>query len=504
MSIGGLRWLGNTPMPIRSDELIPLMSGAYTARSDIANSQICENLFPEINPESSQSPVPMTHYQREGKRLLADCPIPDIARGVFTLSNGQLIAVVGANVYAIDQLWNFTTLGQIPNFPTPVSIADNGTTAVLVDGSINGYTITMPGGVFAQLVDGTGTFNGSFRTDFSDTFLAFATPGTNQWEVTLSNTVTFNALVQANKDSTPDPIQTLAFNLRQMWLIGSQHSEVWFLAGSVPFPYQSWPNLFIPYGTTAIHSLCQADIDLFWLSSNQQGQTIAVKTESYGVVAISTRALEYEWSTYANVADVVGCSFQQAGHTFIVFHFPSADVTWAYDLSTKQWHRRTWIDQDGVSHRERSSFCTSVGPVAAYPATIVAQDWETGALYALDPQYYTDNGTPIVRRRTFPHVVKDLKEITHTSFVADFDTSGVTGVGEGDPQFAVSMRYSNDGGKTFGNYRQKPLISSNPNRSMMRWRGLGMARDRVYELQWSFPSKSALNGAYIEPIEHGA
>jgi hypothetical protein len=520
---------------VRSEELVPLTGGAYQARSSIANYLICENLFPEINPQESQSPVPVTHYPRYGLKPLGAPSVTGAGRGIFVTSQGQLYAVVGQNVYYITPNWNFMLLGQVGTASTPVSLSDNGTTAVIVDGSPNGWQITLATNAYSQISDGTGTFVGSNRVDFADTFLAFAAPGTNRWYLSDSNAVTFNALVQANKDSTPDPIQTLAFNLRQAWLIGTRNSEIWYNAGSTPFPYQEWPNVFVPYGCIAPYSLAQADVDLYWLSSNEQGKIIALKTKGYGVEAISTRALEWEWSLYSNVTDAIGGSFQQAGHTFIVFHFPTANRSWAYDLSTHQWHRRTYIDNNGAINRERVSFYASVGVAGGYASAIIGQDWQTGQIYALDPATYTDNGQPIVFKRSFPHQLSDLHYITYAAFVADFET-GTTpvttaaggGGGGGSPWSSgfssgfgplassgggatitvnnpmLCMRYSNDGGNTWSNYRQKGLVSSGNYRSMMRWRGLGMARDRVFELMWAYPGPSALNGAYIEPIKHAA
>ena len=513
-------------MLLRSENLLPLTGGAYQARSYIADKEICENLFPEINPREQETPAPVTHYPREGKRPLSSPPFPGPGRGLFTLSNGNLFAVVGNSVYYIDTNWNWNLLGQISNLSTPVSMADNGVTAVLVDGTPNGYTIALGTNAFAQLVDATGTFVGSLRTDFADTYLAFAAPGTNRWYVTLSDEVVFNALVQANKDSNPDPIQTLIFNIRQAWLLGSKSSEIWFLAGSTPFPYQEWPNIFIPYGIVAPYSLAQADIDIFWLSENPQGQKIALKSNGYGAIAFSTRALEYEWTNYPTVADCIGGTFQQAGHTFIVFHFPTADKTWAFDLSTRCWHRRTWIDNNGIAHREKTAFYASVGAAGGYRAAIIGQDWQTGQIYALDPLYYTDNGQPIVCRRSFPHSIADMHFITHTAFIADFETGGIEGFGESEQGNSWSsgfdkgfgpftpawggdgpnlcMRYSNDGGNSWSNYRQKALVSSGHYRSMMRYRSLGMARDRIYELMWAFPGPSALQGAYLEELKHSA
>ncbi len=485
---------------LKSENLIPLMGGAYQARSTIADYEICENLFPEINPQTTDAPTPVTNFQREGKRPLSDPPVLGPGRGLFTLSNGALISVVGNAVYWVDNNWLHNYVGTIGNLSTPVSISDNGTTAVIVDGSPNGWTMPLSTKIVEPLVDGTGTFVGATRVDFCDTFLAFNAPGTNGWYTSLNNEVSFSALMQANKDSNPDPIVTLAFNIRQPWLIGTKSTEIWYNAGATPFAYNEWPNVFIPYGIAAPYSLTRADISLFWLSQNEQGQALAVQTKGYGVQAISTRALEYEWTNYPTVADCIAGSFQQGGHTFVVFHFPSADKSWAYDLSTQQWHRRTWVDHNGVAHREKVAFYASVGVSGGYPKTVVGQDWSTGSLYALDPQFYTDAGSPIVCRRTFPHILKDMNEITHVSFVADFET----GAGTDDNSTPVlCMRYSNDGGNKWSPYREKPLPPG-AYRRIMRWRGLGMARDRVYELMWSFPGPSALQGAYVDPIEHGS
>lgn len=516
---------------MRSENLIPLTSGAYKSRNKVGADSICENCFPEANPEEVDTPTPTTHYPVEGKAPLSAPPTPGAGRGVFQLSTGQLIAAVGNTVYSIDRNWVWTSLGTISNLNTPVRLADNGQQALLVDGTNTGYQITMAPLSMAPVVDPTGAFAGSVNVDFSDTFIAFSSPGTNQWGVTNPNSITFNAFQVAGKDSKPDPIVTLAFNLRVAWLLGAQTSEVWFNAGSTPFPYQEWPNIFVPYGCAAAYSLVQADIDLFWLSRNDQGQTIAVKTKGYSVEAFSTRALEYEWSTYPTVSDVIGGTFQQAGHIFVIFHFPTADRTWAYDLSTKQWHRRLTIDSNGVRHRDRVSFYASVGAQGGFPTTIVGQDWATGQIYSLDPRVFTDNGQPIVCRRSFPHQVKDLSFITMSQFVVDFEAgsapnipdSGIPdgsdfsgdfnddfGPGPGGVAFVpknpgLFLRYSKDGGNTWSNYRYKGLIGSGDYRKMMRYRGLGMGRDWVFEVLWVYPGKTALQGAYIPGvIGHGA
>lgn len=479
---------------------ISLLSGAYQSRNTIAAVETCINLIPEINPEEVKSPEPVTHFPRPGLTSFGPAPAGGVGRGIFISSRLQLFSVVGQTVYFINKAGVYFVLGQLLTLAsTPVSISDNGITAVIVDGTTNGYEIDLATFAFGPIVDPSGLFVGATRNDYADTFMAFNAPGTNEWYITLSGQIAFNILNQANKTSSPDPIQTLGFNLRQMWLLGLLRSEVWYLSGAADFPYEEFPQTFIPYGCAAPYSLAQADDKLFWLSRNPQGQCIAVRTEGYAVVAISTRALEYEWSTYSTVADCVTYSYQQAGHTYVVFHFPTANVSYGYDLSTKQWHRRTYTDNDGNQKRELVAFS-----VFAYGFNI-GQDWNDGQLYILDQNNFTDNGQPIHFERSFPHTIDEMEQLTAGSFIADFETGETPNTGEGDPippQLGLSV--SRDGGVTYGNVRWKQMISAGHNRALLRWRSIGMARDFVFKLEWSFAGKSALQGAFVDIIEHGA
>jgi hypothetical protein len=512
---------------LQQDGFLPLTSGAYATRSLIADAHRCINLFPELNPQETDPPAAVTHYPRPGLTKLGagNGLQPAPGRGLYVASTGQLFGVVGANLYYIDRDWKYNLVGQVTNLPTPVSMADNGTTMVLVDGSVNGYQIALATNAFAgAIVDPTGTFIGSTRADYVDTFLTFDAPNSTEWYCSLSLQLAFNALQTGAAVSTPDPILTHAVNLRQVWLLKERNSEIWYLSGAIPFPFEEWPNVFVPYGIAAPYSLARADSNLFWLSRNKDGQCIAVMSQGYAVQAVSTRALENRWTGFAKVSDCVAYSYQQDGHTFVVFHFPSADESWGYDLSTKQWHQRVFIDRNGLFHRERVAFHAFVSDKNGYPNTNVGMDWQTGQIYALDPNAFTDFGLPIACIRSFPHIIGELKEVTIPAFVADIETGQLANTGEIDQRLSpwsdgwsngfgplivegsprIAARLSRDGGASFGKYRPKQFISAGKYRSMMRWRGWGMGRDLVYELAWSAPMKTALQGAYVDPIKHAA
>jgi hypothetical protein len=501
---------------------IPLNSGAYSNRALISNAQACINLFPENNPAESSPASPFTHYPRPGLISLGAPATQGRGRGVYRASNGDLYGVVGPNVYYIDPNFVFNQIGTIQNQFTPVSFADNGQSngnaIVLVDNSPLGYEINMTSRQLTQIVDPTGLFTGATMVVFFDTFFAFNQIGTNNWYVSLSEQVAFNALDIASKGTYGDPIQGLTVNQRNIWLIGAMTAEPWFDAGDPIFPFEEVFGQFVQHGTIAPYSICQTDVNAFYLSQDKDGRAIFLMIEGYAAKRISTYALEDEWLTYPRRSDVICNTYQQGGHTFIGVHFPSADITWYFDLATHQWHRRAWIDNNGTLHRDRVAFTTM-----AYD-TIVGMDWATGQLYALDQNTFTDNGQPIVYRRSFPHFVNEMSRSTVVSFIVDMQTGTLSGSSEGSnfanafnsgfsngfgpisststPQ--VGVRVSKDGGASFGNYRLKSMISAGHNRSVLRYRGLGQARDWVFEVTWSAPFSTGLNQAFIEAIGHGS
>jgi hypothetical protein len=499
---------------------IPLNSGAYTARSIVASAQTCINLYPEQNPENIDPPSPFTHYPRPGLLPLSSPSVQGRGRGLYRASNGDLYGCSGNTVYFIDKNWKQNAIGTIQNQFTPVSFADNGQSngnaIVLVDNSPLGYQINMTSRQMTQIVDPTGLFTGSTLVSFFDTFFAFNQIGTNNWYVSLSEQVAFNALDIASKGTYGDPIQGIIAIQRNIWPIGSMTAEPWFNAGDPIFPFEEVFGQFVPHGTIAPYSICATDVNGFYLSQDKDGRAIFLMIDGYAAKRVSTYALETEWMTYPIRSDAICNTYQQGGHTFVGVHFPSADISWYYDLATEQWHRRVWLDNNGTLHRDRVAFTAF-----AYD-TNVGMDWATGQIYALDENTFTDNGQPIIYRRSFPHIVNEMKQITVTDFTVDMQTGTLSGSSESTQTLSpfsngfsngfgpltnvdgpqIGLRVSKDGGATFGNYRLKSMVSAGHDRSVLRWRGLGNGRDWVFEVSWSAPMLTGLNQAFANAIPH--
>ncbi len=469
---------------------VALTGGAYTARSVIAGAQRCVNLYPEMVPQPQGEPAPTAHYPTPGLVSLATPPSPAAGRGLCRASSGQLFAIVGSTVYAVSSGWGWTALGTIAAGATPVSMADNGTTLVLVDGSTAGYTVDLSTLAFGAI--GDSAFYGADRVDFSDTYFLFNKPGTPQFYISGSQAVTFDPLDFADKTSSADSLVGVVELRSEIWLLGELFSEVWINSGASDFTFQRLPAGVIEHGCCAKYSIAKQDASVFWLSQDRAGEGIVLMGGGIEVKRISTHAIEAEFGTYATLSDAVGFSYQQGGHVFYVLTFPTADKTWVFDASTGLWHERMWLDDQGVEHRHRGAF-----HAFAYGANVV-QDWQTGALYRLDPDAYDDAGQPIRRVRSFPHMLADGRRVMYRQFIADMEVGTVSGVAAGQNEPQVFLRWSDSRGQSWGNPVGSSLGATGAYQTSIQFQRLGMARDRVFELSWSASVRTALLGAFID------
>jgi hypothetical protein len=465
---------------------VPLIGGAYSARSLIANAQRCVNLYVEPNPPGSNTPA--THYPTPGLTLLSSPPSAQVGRGVYRSTTGKLFVAIGPTLYYVDSSWNWVAVGGLGTNAGPVSMVDNGTSLFMVDGSAAGYIVDLAS--LALTVCHDEAFYGATRVDFVDGYFVFNKPGSPQFYISLYNDVTFDPLDIATKNTYPDNLVAHAVMHREIWLFGELTTEVWFNSGASDFTFQRMPGVFIEHGCAAAYSIAKIDLALFWVGRDLQGQGVVFIGRNYTADRISTPALEAEMATYPRIDDAVGFSYMQAGHAFYVLTFPSANKTWAFDVTSQQWAERAYLAPDGSLARHRMIAHT------VHNGQNVVLDWENGNLYALDLNAYTDNGNPIKRIRSFPHIAgSDGNRILFRQFIADME------VGQGMPDGSapqIFLRWSDTRGATWGEPVANDFGAIGEFYTSIQWQRLGYARDRVFELSWTAPVRTALNGAWID------
>ena len=477
---------------------LPLRQGSYEARSPIANAQICINLYPEQNPPDA--PFPMTHYPAPGLLVASDYTgtFSGSVRGIYADSAGHIIVVIGTTVL------NWQGPGAAPivigtlatDTGLPVSICDNGTTLVMVDGSSAGYTAPL-----ANLIAGSLTpiddpaFYGANRVDFIDTFLIFNQPGTSNFYTTTSNVVEpFDPTYFAAKEGWNDRLVSLAALRDNIWLFGATTTEIWFNAGGAAFPFARMPNSVLQQGCTAPYSVVIADNAVYWLSQDRWGRNMCMRGEGYAAKRVSTFAVEDQWSLYSTLADAVGMAFQLGGHETIGFYFPSGNAWWAYDASTQLWHQRTYSDLSTPWLPYCMAGWSAVPYVVDTANAVYVGDRSGPRILQLARSAYTDAGAPIYRQRSWAHQQQDGQRIAYARFAAQMAGSALS------PDI-IQLDWSDDAGQTFGT--QVPQTINNQTNGQYLWRRLGYGRDRVYRMTWNGAGEFALNGAYSDGIPQG-
>lgn len=478
---------------------LALHQGAYQARSPIANFQQCINLYPEANP--NDAPFPVTHYPAPGLYVTSDYTgiFGGTVRGLYNASDGSIYAVIGQTVIrwlggGNDPATYYVMGALAENTGIPVMMCDNGVTLVLVDGSGWGYMSPLPGSPNSLSVITDSAFYGSNRVDYIDTFMIFNQPGTGNFYTTTSGVVTpFDPTYVAAKEGWNDRLNCAACLHDNIWLFGSETTEIWYNAGGTTFPFARMPNSILQQGVVATYSVVIADNAVYWLSQDRWGRNMCMRGEGYMAKRISNFAVEYEWSTYPNLADAVGMTYQLGGHEVIGFYFPSGNAWWAFDASTQMWHKRTF---GGLSTPWLPYCMCGWGqtPFINEMNIVIAGDRTGARIFTLASNVYTDAGTPITRQRSWIHNQQDGQRLHHSRFSADMAGWQMT------PD-TIQLDWSDDAGFTFGT--PVPQTTDNQSNGQYQWRRLGYARDRVYRLTWSGNGECALNGAYIDVIPHG-
>lgn len=468
----------------------PFVGASYQERSVNLDAQQTINLFPVMG-ESGTAKEVRALYGTPGMRPLVTAPVASMVRGTHVPTDGSAaIVVVGDRVYRLSLAFVLTDIGQVDNLITPVKIDDNGLQAVIVTGP-NGYVVELATNTVTQIT--AAGFSGADNVDFLDTYGIFNKPGTNQWYITGSNEITFDALDFATAESNFEPIVNFVVDHDELIFFKTTVTEIWRSNGGADFPFGRDKSASIELGCAARDSLARMDSTVFWLARDDKGAGMVYRLNGYSPVRVSTDAIETAIASYADISDAKSYSYQQEGENFYVLSFPTGNATWVYGAKAQQWHRRAYLNPvTGELNRHRSNNHIYFGG-----KHIVGDDM--GNLYSLDLDYYLDGEDPMPAIRVGPHIAgEDYQWIMHNRLQIDIEAGVGLTSGHGDAPVAL-LDWSDDGGHTWGNKHQAFIGQIGEYANRLRWNQLGRSRDRVYRLLISDPVKRVIIGASLNP-----
>ena len=500
----------------------PILGGAVVARSVNAADNRMVNLFPEAVPEGGKEPGFLNRCP--GLRLVATVGSGPI-RGLWSHS-GYLYVVSGTSFYQVSSTYVATLKGTVTG-TGPVSMADNGTQLFIAcnpDGFIYNYNTD----VFAQITDPD--FYGAVNVGYLDGYFVYNQPNSQTvWITSLLDGLSVDPLDFASAEGSPDGLVALIVDHRELWLFGTDSTEVWYNSGEADFPLTRIQGAFNEIGCVAAYSVAKLDNGIFWLGADARGQGIVYRANGYTGQRVSTHAIEYAIQSYGTISDAIAYTYQQEGHAFYVLTFPTAGKTWVYDVAVNLWHERAgFLNGDFTRHRSNCH--------AAFNNYPHVGDYENGKIYALDLSVYADDSQPqkwLRSWRALPTGQNDLKRTAHHSLQLDCESGvGLSGLDitdtsayiamltEGDVTITteadadllvadygiigvdpkVMLRWSNDGGHTWSNEHWSKMGKIGGYSQRVFWRRLGMTtklRDRVYEVSGTDPVKVVIMGAEL-------
>lgn len=474
------------------------IGAAYRARSLASSGDLCQNLSAEP-VETGKGASPVALYGTPGLSQPL-CTLDNAPVRGFTTLNGRTWAVGGEYLYEIvNNGTQANKLAQLPWSPgsTPAALQSDGRTVVIAATDVL-YSWDILTATLAK-IDG---FKGR-AIGIQDGFFIASVPNTRQFQISaLNDGKSWSPSDFANKNGYPDNLTGLAVNRRQLWLMGGDTSEVWWLSGNVNFPFERLQGIFIETGLSAAASLSQLDQTLFWIGRSKRGQGLAWKANGFLPQRISTFAIEYAMSQYARIDDAVGYTYEENGHPCWVVTFPTAfqdpatgtksPRTWVFDIASGWWHERCWLNPlTGTQEAVR-------GWVHTFNFGMhLVGDRETGKIYQQALGILTDAGQPIKRVRRGPVLTFENKNTFYhrleLMIQSGFGVPQEAGAGQPMVQGSLplfNLRISRDGGYTFGNEIEVQGGAVGQYGARVFWGPLGAGRREVFEISSS------------EPIEH--
>lgn len=472
---------------------LPFVGPSYKARSLNADAQRTLNCYVELDNASPRAPLAL--YGTPGTVRRLTFPASPVRGGIK--EGGYTWWVAGNVVYRVDAEYQLQLLGTISTYTGEVGLASNGDQILIVDGA-HGWLIDVDTSTLSAITDDAFPA-GVTRATYQDSFFLVTGDGTGKFYMNEvpNDGAQWNGLDFASAEGSPDHTIGIISDHRELWLFGEQTAEVWANTGNADFPFQRSGNVFIEHGCAAAGTVAKADNTVFWLGADDKGAGIVWRADGYTPLRISTHAIESAIGSYPTIADAFAFTYQQEGHIFYVLTFPTAGATWCYDAATQLWHERAWRDPDnGLLTRWRP--CCHVYANGEH----LVGDFETGDVYALDLDTFTDDGAPILRQRRTATTESQQQRMFYSCLQVDMET----GVGPGSEDGSVPLlmlRYSSDGGHTWSPERTATVGAAGQYSARAKFNRLGSGRNRVWEISMTDPVKFAVFGAVVD-VEVGS
>lgn len=395
---------------------VPAFVGpTYQSASVMAAQQDTINLYVE-QIEDRSGPEQAVYYPTPGLELL-DAAQTGPGRAHFSES-GREWAVIGADFGEISSAGAFSSKGSVAvdEFPATISSNGDGGGELFVTSGTNGYIYDLDADTLTQVtaLDGQASM-GAFLNGY---FIALDRASSTFFLSDLLDGTTWDPTQFAQRSTAPDSWQSLFVADKYLWLPGEKTTDVWFDAGSFPFPFEPHPSGLLKVGIAAPFSLADVEGGLMWLGQSEKGRGMVIRTQGFAPGRVSTHPIQAAVQDLVHLDDAIGDSYEDQGHTFYLLSVPAASITYAWDAVTGLWAKRgTWIKEERQFVAWRPRFHTFAYGQHRW------LDSENGNIYRSDVNLFYDvDGRNIRRVRRAPAIDYELERVYHSSFELNMQT----------------------------------------------------------------------------------
>jgi len=320
--------------------------------------------------------------------------------------------------------------------------------------------------------------------------------GTNRfWYSEINDAANTSGLDFATAESSPDPNVGAAALADELVIFGQKTVELWSVTADANAPFA--PNIGRGFqrGCIARDTIAFADNALFWVGDNKVVYRVASVPSR-----ISNSSIEDKIRQCADPTSLSAWAATFEGHEFYVLNIPGVG-SYAYDLSRvgtqaqaygDSYQRGEWQEWAswGRDHFRGQAAC-SVND------TVYVGDDTTNDLWIMRTGAWSDAGGPFERRAS-----AFIKVEEGTPACASLVLHGVVGQGlAGGGAPSVELRWSDDQGRTFSDWRAATLGAVGAYYTRAFWARLGLLRapGRLVEVRVSDPVNVVFSHLELNP-----
>jgi hypothetical protein len=435
---------------------VPFVGPSYAFQSPRSRGPLSVNLIP-VADESGVSKDRVIFRDLPGLRVFAS---PSGEGRALRNINGTLYAIVGAKLYRVSSAGVLTEIGSLTTSTGRCGLTANALQVVAGDGQ-QLYVYTHSTGTFQAFA-----YPGKSRVECLDEYVLFIHRDSQQFGWTnIGDATSLDALNFASAEGSPDDLVDIIVDHREILLGGRDSIEPWSTVGG-DLVFARNGGAFVEMGVASEFCMQKAGGSVFYVGSSGRGNAGIFRFEGYQPMRVSSLPVEQLF----NEIDLTGSTaygYDADGSSFYCLNVPSLDTTLVYDAKTGVFHDRAeLLDGDYTKHRARMH-------AFAYGKHFVMGD--SGVIYEMTSEAHDNAGDVLVRDRITPNDKTPARaRKSYGAFHLDCDR-GTGGT--------VMLRYSNDGGASWGSWMYRSLGATGDRTLQVKWERTGSARDRVWQVR---------------------